>query len=87
MMLFVAVLSRHSNNQPTTNVLAQDKHADILIARRRHCKYMTALDEMTDEQVRQELENLYTLFPVSTHAEHVLQPHVDAIRTRCRLNM
>lgn len=61
----------------------QDKHADVVIARRRDCKYVAPLEEMTDADLRQEVDNLHTLFPVSATEEPLLQPHIEKIRARC----
>ncbi|XP_014558181.1 hypothetical protein COCVIDRAFT_95166 [Bipolaris victoriae FI3] len=66
--------------------IIEDKHADIVIARRRDCKYVAPLEEVTDAQLRQEVDNLHTLFPVSATEEPLLQPHLERIRARCHLS-
>lgn len=65
--------------------VVQDKHAEVIVARRRDCKYVTPLEQMTDEELRLEVDDLHTLFPVSTRQEPLLQPHVERIRAMCSL--
>lgn len=84
-----ALLCDATQGMPVREVLLtrvkQDKHANVIIARRRDCRFVTPLDQMTDEELRLEVDNLHTLFPVSTKAEPLLQPHVDRIRAICSL--
>lgn len=64
----------------------QEKHAQVIVARRTTCEFITPLQDMTDEAVRREVDNLNTLFPVLRDEEPVLQPHVDKIRAICPID-
>ncbi|KAG9195421.1 hypothetical protein G6011_00542 [Alternaria panax] len=66
--------------------ILEEKYAQVVVARRTECEYVTPLRHMTDEALRREIDNLHTLFPVSGDEEHVLQPHVKSIRAICALD-
>ncbi|KAI1668530.1 hypothetical protein L13192_07666 [Pyrenophora tritici-repentis] len=63
-------------------VLAEE-YADMFLARRRDCKYVTPPSNMSDEEIRCELDSLRIEYPVLGNVEQVLQPHVETIRARC----
>ena len=63
--------------------LVQDKHAEVITARRRDCAYVDPIQDMSDDALRREVGNLNTLFPVSASEDMRLQPYVQAIRDRC----
>ncbi|RMZ71948.1 thiamine pyrophosphokinase [Pyrenophora seminiperda CCB06] len=63
--------------------IGQEQYADILLARRRDCSCVTPFSDMSDEQVRNELDYLRVQYPIFDDVEHVFQPHVDEIRARC----
>jgi hypothetical protein len=65
---------------------AQEKHAQVIVARRAECEYVTSLQHMTDEALRREVDNLNTLFPVLGGEENALQPHVRRIRAMCAMD-
>ena len=66
--------------------LGQENHAEVILARRAECLYVTPLQDMNDDALRREVDNLNTLFPVLGDEEHVLQPHVERIRATCTLS-
>ncbi|KAH6868092.1 hypothetical protein BKA58DRAFT_188291 [Alternaria rosae] len=66
-------------------MVLEENHAQVILARRAECLYVTPLRDMTDDALRREVDNLNTLFPVLGDEEHILQPHVERIRATCAI--
>jgi len=80
----MGVLGNVKGQQMLTS--GQEDHAQVILARRTECLYVTPLRDMTDDALRREVDNLNTLFPVLGDGEHVLQPHVERIRATCAVS-
>jgi len=69
------------------NAKSQKQYADVVLARRRDCEYVTPLHVMSNEEIRRELDSLRVEYPMFDDAEQFLQPHVETIRARCSLGL
>ncbi|KAF1937364.1 hypothetical protein EJ02DRAFT_56779 [Clathrospora elynae] len=59
----------------------EGKEAEVLLARRQDCEYVSSLLDLSDAALRREFDNLKTLFPVYGDELSDLQSRVQAIRS------